>query len=143
MVKYYLIKLNKKGNEDSATTSMALTTTPPSSFLERHSDQTSSTLSTLTVEGSNWMPTGILDNTFEGNEREQEQLETSGRGAESSVAAEGESQGLQQQHVAPQFGRPKGTTESNSREAHERIRLATVASAKEYKAAMIEKRKNG
>jgi hypothetical protein len=53
------------------------------------------------------------------------------------------SQGHQQQHVAPQFGHPKGTTESNSREAHERIRLATVASAKEYKAAMIEKRKNG
>jgi hypothetical protein len=144
MVKYHLIKLNKKGNEDSATTSMALTTTPPYSSLERHSDQTSSsTLSTLTVEGSNGMPTGILDNTIEGNEHEQEQLETSGGGAESSVAAEDESQGHKQQHVAPQFGRPKGTTESNSREAHERIRLATVASAKEYKAAMIEKRKNG
>jgi hypothetical protein len=33
--------------------------------------------------------------------------------------------------------------ESNSREAHKRIRLATIASAKEYKAAMIDKRKNG
>jgi hypothetical protein len=63
--------------------------------------------------------------------------------AESSVATEGESQGHQQQHVAPQFGRPKGTTESNSRDSHERIRLATVASVKEYKAAIIEKRKNG
>jgi hypothetical protein len=122
---------------------MALTTTSPSSSLERRSDQTSSsTLSTLTVEGSNGMPTGILDN-IEANEREQEQLETSGGGAEISAAAEGNSQGHQQQHVTPQFGRPKGTSESNSREAHERIRHATVASAKEYKAAMIEKRKNG
>jgi hypothetical protein len=77
MVKYHFIKLNKKGNEDSATT-MALTTTSPSSSSERHSDQTSSsTLSTLTVKGSNGMLSGILDN-IEGNEREQEQLETSG-----------------------------------------------------------------
>jgi hypothetical protein len=37
------------------------------------------------------MPTReILDNNKEGNEREQEQIETSG-GAESSVAAEGKS----------------------------------------------------
>jgi hypothetical protein len=41
MVKYHLIKRNKKGDEDSATT-MALTTTSPSLSSERHSDQTSS-----------------------------------------------------------------------------------------------------
>jgi hypothetical protein len=61
MVIYHLIKLNKKGDEDSATT-MVPTTTSPSSSSGRHSDKTSSsTLSTLTVEGSNGMPSGILD----------------------------------------------------------------------------------
>ena len=67
-------------------------------------------------------------------------------GDESSVAAEGKDRhGHEQQHVIiapPQSGRPKGRTESNSREVHARITLATIASAKEYKVA-IEKRKNG
>ena len=46
MVKYHLIKLNKKGSKDSAST-MALMTMYAFLSLERHSDQTSSsTLST-------------------------------------------------------------------------------------------------
>ncbi len=61
---------------------------------------------------------------------------------ERSVAVEDED-GRQHQQPAiaiPHFGRPKGTTKSNSRKVQECIKLATIAAAKEDKAA-IEKTK--
>ncbi len=93
------------------------------------------------------MPKGILCGNDMDNEREQGQHEASGgdvilRVKKRSVAVENE-EGQQRQQPAiaiPHFGRPKGTTESYSREVQERIRLATIAAAKEYKAG-IEKTK--
>ena len=150
MVKYHLIKLNKQGKDDRTTTAVTVTSSPRSSSSGRaDSDQTSSTLSTLTAEGSsisgsNGMQKVILGRDENNNKkREQEQHKTNGCkevlvNESSPLAADDKEEEAHQQQqfiVVPQFGRPKGTTESNSREAHERTRLATIAAAKEYKAA--------
>jgi hypothetical protein len=78
MVKYHLIKLKNHAKEDIATTMLALTTTPCSSSSGRDSDRTLSTLSTMTAEGSNGMPKGILLGNNKDNKREQQQHETRG-----------------------------------------------------------------
>jgi hypothetical protein len=156
MVKYHLIKLNKQGNEDRrAFPTVTATSISCSLSSGRDSDRTSSTLSTLTAEddsvsGSNGMEKVVLAGNDNDNEDEQEQHKTSGgneavlENESSPVPAENGEVGRQQQQqgiVVPQFGRPKGTTESSSREVDERTRLATIAAAKEYKAA-TEQRKD-
>ena len=93
------------------------------------------------------MPKGILLGNYKDNEREQRQHEARRgdvilRVNKRSVAEEDEEgQQHQQPTIAiPHFGRPKGITESYLREVQERIRLATIAAAKEFKAG-IEKTK--
>jgi hypothetical protein len=89
------------------------------------------------------MPKGILLGNDKDNEREQRQHEASGGdvilGVKERSVAEEDEEGRQHQQPAiniPHFGRPKGTTESYSREVQERVRLATIAAAKEYKAVI-------
>jgi hypothetical protein len=78
------------------------------------------------ISGSNEMPKGILlGNEDKDGKRERQQHKASGGEVigvnERSVAVEDEEERQHQQpaFVIPHFGHPKGTTESNSREAKE------------------------
>ena len=160
MVKYHLIKLNTQQEEEAdktATAAAILTfTSPPASFSSSGqgsgAGRTSSTFSSLTAEDRSASP-GSSNEAF----LQQDILDDCGerhdgggiindpgeqhRGNESSAQTSDE--GCQERVISVRrFGRPKGSTESRSREANDCIRRATTAATKEFKDLVGNKRKS-